>query len=111
MTQPSTLPLSTEDFLYGRDPTPGIVAVEPAGAQGVRIFRRDGAETVAEEALFRPWLLSERANVWRDARITELAGEHAFRYLVEFADWRRFQDAVRNVQDAGRPVSWGGPWR
>ncbi len=100
-TPPSTIPLSTEDFLYGRNRTPGLVAVEPAGAQGVRIFRRSGDETVAEEARFRPWLLSERANVWRDTQITELAGEHAFRFLVEFADWRSFQDAVRAAQDAG----------
>ncbi len=97
----STLPLTTEEFLYGRDRTPGIVAVEPAGAQGVRIFRRSGAETLAEESPSRPWLLSERANVWRDTQITELAGEHAYRYLVEFADWRSFQDAVRAAQDAG----------
>ncbi len=100
-TPPSTISLSTEEFLYGRDRTPGIVAVEPAGSQGVRIFRREGTGTMAEEAAFRPWLLSERANVWRDTQITELAGNHAYRYLVEFADWRSFQDAVRAAQDAG----------
>jgi DNA polymerase I len=103
-TPPSITSLTTEDFLYGRDRTPGIVAVEHAGSQGVRVYRRTGTQTVVEEAPFRPWLLSERGNVWRDTKITELAGNHTFRYLVEFADWRSFQDAVRTAQDAGERI-------
>ncbi|MFT4040482.1 MAG: DNA polymerase domain-containing protein, partial [Thermomicrobiales bacterium] len=98
---PAALPLTTEEFLYGRDRTPGIVAVEPAGTLGVRLFRRDGEQTVPEEAPFSPWLLSARADVWSGPQITELGGNHAYRYLVEFADWRSFQDAARAAGDAG----------
>ncbi|MDQ3227894.1 MAG: DNA polymerase [Chloroflexota bacterium] len=105
-SSPSSIPVrDTAELLYGHDPLPGIVAVERFGNDGVRLYRRsDGTVSVAE-APFRPWLLAERAERWRVHHaapdITELAGEHALRYLVEFADWPRYLDAVQLAQDAG----------
>ena len=103
---PSPLPTrSTEDLLYGNDPLPGIVAVEHAGMDRIRLYRRVDGGVVAEEDTFRPWLLAERADPWRTVRgapaITSLTGDHALRYLVEFPDWPTFYDAARNAQDAG----------
>jgi DNA polymerase elongation subunit (family B) len=98
-------PLQTDALLFGNDPLPGLVAVEPAGNR-VRLFRREGDLLLREEAPFRPWLLAERAEdwqAWRGVEITTLAGDHALRQLVEFPDWPGFLDAARRLdgQDSG----------
>lgn len=99
------MPITPEEVLYGRDRTPGIVAVEHAGSRGMRIYRREENRTTSEDVPFRPWLLAEQPNAWLPARgapqISELRGEHPLRYLVEFPDWWSFQDATRDAQNAG----------
>lgn len=87
-------------LLSGSDPTPRIVAVEPAGAARIAVYRRapDGG-TVREDVGFRPWLVAERAAPWSALRpapdVTELGGPHPLRFLVTFTTWNAFQDAVR----------------
>src|SRR4051812_41584231 len=86
----------TDHLLYGDDPLQGIVAVERVGLTGIRLYRRDDGGLVSEEAPFRPWLLAERREVWTPLRglqsVEALEGNHALRYLVEFADWSAFLD-------------------
>jgi DNA polymerase, archaea type len=81
------------------------VAVERLGGDRVRLFRRRGNAVSAVEDALHPWLLAERAEPWQGRRgvaaIETLAGEHALRYLVDFADWPRFLDAVQQGQDTG----------
>jgi DNA polymerase, archaea type len=94
----------TQDLLYGDDPLPGIVAVEPAGGNQVRLFCRVEDRIVRDEAPFRPWLLAEHEQEWRGFRgvsVETLAGDHPLRYLVEFPDWPAFLDASRLGQDSG----------
>ncbi|MGH2614968.1 MAG: DNA polymerase domain-containing protein [Thermomicrobiales bacterium] len=95
----------TAAILYGNDPLPGIVAVEPIGGNRVRLFRRTPDGTAADEEPFRPWLLAERCEPWQGLRnaldVELLAGDHPLRYLVEFSDWPGFLDVTREAQDAG----------
>jgi DNA polymerase I len=99
-----------EEWLWGWDPTPGIVSVH-ADLDGRALVWRRIAETgalVREDVLFRPWLLLDRlddlehlgAALGRDEdgaaaiRYRELAGPGALRYLVGADDGRALTAAV-----------------
>jgi hypothetical protein len=58
-TQPATIP---SEWLWGWDPTPGIVSVWAGAAGRAVVWRRlpDTGELVREEARFRPWLVLDR---------------------------------------------------
>jgi DNA polymerase, archaea type len=120
----SVTPTHEEEWLWGWDPTPGIVSVwaEPDGR--VTVWRRLPAtgELVREEARFRPWLLLSsledlshlgarlrpEAGGAPRAPVTyqELEGPGALRYLVHAEDGRMLASAV--LQGAsrrlGRPI-------
>ena len=97
--------LDTDELLYGNDPLAGIVAVEPAAGEAVRLYRRVGGEIFTEDAPFRPWLLAEHADLWQSLRIQprieQLSGEHALRYVVEFPTWSALLDAVQHAESFG----------
>ena len=106
---PAAPDAATDPLLFGHDPTPGIVAVEPAGPDRMRLFRRaPGGETTTEEATFAPWLLAARPDPWAAVRprpeVTPLAGDHRLRFLVRFASWAAFSDAARAAREAGETV-------
>ena len=101
-----------DEWLWGWDPTPGIVSVH-ADHDGRAIVWRRITETgalVREEARFRPWLLLDRlddlshlgARLGRDddgnaaatVRYRELDGPGALRYLVSADDARTLATAV-----------------
>ena len=111
-----------QDWLWGWDPTPGIVSVW-ADASGVAtVWRRlpDSGELVCEEARFRPWLVLDRlddlTHLGRGlapegdpaARVTwrELDGPGPLRFLVSAADGRELTQAVLKgaSQRLGRPA-------
>ncbi len=111
MMAPHSPPRSREDeWLWGWDPTPGIVSVWAEGDGRATVWRRIAAtgELVREEARFRPWRLLERlddlqhlgAELAPDgdagARITwrELDGPGALRFLVRAADLRTLTSAI-----------------
>jgi DNA polymerase elongation subunit (family B) len=99
-----------DEWLWGWDPTPGIVSVwaEPDGR--ATVWRRLAAmgELVREEARFRPWLLLDRlddlqhlgAELGREgeagARVTyhELDGPGDLRFLVRAGDLKTLASAV-----------------
>lgn len=98
--------LTTDELLYGIDPTPRMVAVEPAGPDRMVIYRRDVAgsiETSSEP--FRPWLLAARGEPWAGLRsrpqVTKLSGDHPLRFLVQFPTRQAHGDAVRAARDSG----------
>lgn len=106
-------PTSTtiDALLYGTAATPGIVAVEPAGRDGMRVYRRaTGAAVEVTTQSFRPWLLLERAPSWPGARddcsVSELAGAGDYRYLVRFTHWPAFVNARQALHEAG--IAWTG---
>src|SRR5215211_7498111 len=98
--------LTTDELLYGTDPTPRIVAVEPSGSDRVLVYRRDeGGNVGASSEPFEPWLLATRSEPWAALRsrpqIEELAGDHPLRFLVRFPTWQAYGEATRAARDAG----------
>jgi DNA polymerase elongation subunit (family B) len=88
---------NTDEWLWGWDPTPGIVSVWAENTGRASVWRRpDGGALVREEAHFRPWLLLDSLEDLEQAGITlgadarpghavqvrELEGPGQLRYLV-----------------------------
>ncbi len=117
MTIPMTIPddsehssddIRRERLLYGHDPLPRVVSVERAGEDRMVLYRVDAdGNRTAEFDRFRPWLLATRAEPWAAIRpeptITRLAGDHDYRYLVEFDTWRVHRDAVQAAKRTSEP--------
>ncbi|MCC6628392.1 MAG: DNA polymerase [Chloroflexi bacterium] len=97
-----------DDLLYGRDPTARIVAVEPAGRDRVRLYRRlEDDRVVAETAPSHPWLVLPEAPGWTDladaVSARELAGPHPYRWLVRCASWSVFQEVRGRLRATDQP--------
>ena len=98
----------SEEWLWGWDPTPGIVSVWADGSGRATIWRRLSGQLVREQQRFRPWLLLDRlddlqhlgtrlqppgtdaANIW----YRELEGNGELRYLVSATDAQTLRKAV-----------------
>ena len=110
-----------DEWLWGWDPTPGIVSVW-AESDGHAVVWRRTAETglVREEARFRPWVLLDRLDDLRHlgprlghegsagalVNYRELDGPGALRYLVSADDGRTLAAAVLEgaAQRLGRRI-------
>jgi DNA polymerase elongation subunit (family B) len=119
---PSRITASEDEWLWGWDPTPGIVSVWADGTGLASVWRRltETCELVREEARFRPWILLDRLDdLWHlggrlgregiaDAPVTyrELAGPGSLRYLVSACDAKTLAAAVLEgaTQRLGRRV-------
>jgi DNA polymerase elongation subunit (family B) len=88
--------LLADEWLWGWDPTPGIVSVWAESDGRATVWRRVGGALVREESRFRPWLLlAHRDDVaGADATIEELAGDGALRFLVRARNGRVLAQAV-----------------
>src|SRR6478672_11477866 len=91
------------EWLWGWDPTPGIVSVWADDRGGATVWRRlaGTGELVREHDRFRPWLLYDRLDDLRHlgdalsveatprARVAyrELEGPGALRFVLSAADW------------------------
>ena len=98
------------EWLWGWDPTTGIVSVHAEHDGRAVVWRRvpETGTLVREDARFRPWLLLDRLDDLRhlgaalgpegDARATvwhrELEGPGALRWLVSAADGRALHAAL-----------------
>jgi DNA polymerase I len=101
--------LTTDELLYGTDPTTRIVAVEPSGSDRVLVYRRNDAGKIeASIEPFLPWLLATRFEPWSVLRsqpqIVELEGNHPLRFLVRFPTWTAYGDALRAARDSGERI-------
>jgi DNA polymerase I len=86
-------------ILFGADPTPGIVAVEPSGDRAMKIYRRDeGGALRAEEASFQPFLWLKE-NIGGDVELIAQSGELDFRVLARCRGWRHFQDLRASLKE------------
>jgi DNA polymerase I len=99
-----------DEWLWGWDPTPGIVSVWADEDGLAHVWRRDGAtgRLLREDAAFRPWLLTDRLDDLRHlgihlavegtcgARVTyrELAGPGELRYLISAERFRTITSAL-----------------
>jgi DNA polymerase, archaea type len=98
-------------WLWGWDPTPGIVAVWAEGDGVVHLWRRVGpGAPIHETVRFRPWAaVSDAGPFERDARLTirELAihdDATALRYIVRAPDSRTLAAALTPLRDRGDEV-------
>lgn len=89
------LPEDAGTLLFGMDDTERVVAIEPFGANEVLLYRRDErGRTVTERRVTSPWLITNDLRIVRgrgDAEITELRGEHPWKFLVTFASWEAYR--------------------
>lgn len=103
-----------EEWLWGWDPTPGIVSVWADGTGRASIWRREHGQLLREQQRFRPWLLLDSlddlthlgrrlapdgtadADVW----YRELDGDGALRFLVSALDARTLKSAVLHGANA-----------
>ncbi|MEP6730574.1 MAG: 3'-5' exonuclease, partial [bacterium] len=99
-----------DEWLWGWDPTPGIVSVWAEASGRASVWRRipETGALVREESRFRPWLLLDRIDDLRhlgdrlgvdgtsDALVTyrELDGPGRLRYLVSADDGKTLASAV-----------------
>ena len=89
-----------EEWLWGWDPTPGIVSVWADETGRATIWRRDphSGALIREDARFRPWLLLDRLDDLpaSHAAITarELDGPGALRYLVSADNYQTLNSAL-----------------
>ena len=105
-----TTDANTAEWLWGWDPTPGIVSVHADVSGRAIVWRRiaESGALVREDERFRPWLLLDRlddlrhlgASLGREEsgiasiRYRELEGPGALRYLVTADDGRALTSAV-----------------
>ena len=102
--------IPNEDWLWGWDPTPGIVSVW-AEANGQAVLWRRNPQTnalVREEARFRPWLLLDRVDDLPALTYRELNGPGALRYFLSAEDGTALASAicrargVRHLRELGQ---------
>jgi len=79
-------------LLFGRDPSPGLVAFDLAeGGRAIRLYRRSGAGTVTETAPFSPFLLLADRELVKGAPglldVDALEGPGALRWRARFGSW------------------------
>jgi DNA polymerase elongation subunit (family B) len=101
---------SEDEWLWGWDPTPGIVSVWAEQTGRAVVWRRlpTTGELIREDERFRPWVLLDRLDNLQhlgprlapdgteDALVTyrELTGSGALRFLVSAADGKALSSAV-----------------
>src|SRR2546423_1292247 len=97
-----------DEWLWGWDPTPGIVSVWAEADGHAVVWRRIAGELLREDARFRPWLLLDRLDDLRHLgaqlrpegapaallSYRELEGPGALRYLVSADDGKTLAGAV-----------------
>ena len=100
------LPEDAETLLFGMDDTDRVVAIEPYGSNEVLLYRRDSrGKTVTERRVTSPWLITDDLRIVRgrgDAEITELRGDHPWKFLVTFASWEAYR-SITNRDGSDRP--------
>ena len=100
MSREPITPQKWDEWLWGWDPTPGIVSVWAENDGRAWVWRRlpDSGALVREEARFRPWLLLASLDDLHDSRIPvscrELAGSGALRFLASADDGKSLVTAV-----------------
>jgi len=111
-----------DEWLWGWDPTPGIVSVWAEADGRVSVWRRTAAGLVREDGRFRPWMViahlgdldhlgaglarADRREARTQITYRELAGDGPLRFLIRAADVRTLTAAVLHgaSRRLGRPL-------
>lgn len=105
---PASAPaLEYDPVLFGKDPTPHIIAVEAVNDH-IRLFIRENGTLRTQEERFRPWLLSDMQITlpgveWQELK-GELPGRRMLKYLARCNDREAFDNLRRALRDEHREV-------
>ena len=93
--------VTSDEALFGLDPTTNIVAIEPDYQQGAWLYRREGSKVRREFVPFKPWILltSVPSFPLPDVNYVELDGA-GYNILAEFHSQQAYQEARFKVRDA-----------
>ena len=97
-----------DDWLWGWDPTPGIVSVWATHDGQATVWRRVGGELVRDEVQFRPWLVVANLDgIGPNVTTRELAGDGELRYVIRADDGRTLTNAVLRgaTRRLGTPIT------
>lgn len=108
-----------DEWLWGWDPTPGIVSVWADERGRADVWRREQGTLVHEVHRFRPWVLLDRLDdlehlgtrlgpeVTHQVRVRELDGAGTLRFLVDATDGRMLRRAILDgaSRRLARPVT------
>jgi DNA polymerase, archaea type len=109
-----TLTMAQNEVLFGADPMPGIVAVEPVENDTMRLFLRHGPELETRDERFVPFLLVENRTLLEGLKgsydIRDLSSTNTFKCLVLFEKWgdcQKARDHLRKTtgQSASSPMA------
>ncbi|BCW95348.1 MAG: DNA polymerase domain-containing protein [Fimbriimonadales bacterium] len=96
-----------DPVLFGKDPTPFIVAVE-ATNHHIRLFVREGGRVRTHDEPFRPWLLTDTMMRMQGVEWQELAGASSGRrmlkYLARCDDREAFESLRRALREEHREL-------
>jgi hypothetical protein len=88
-----------DEWLWGWDPTPGIVSVWADAAGRATFWRRVDGALVCERTRFRPWVLTADdapfARLGDRVDVRQLSGDGALRYRVEADELGTLTRALR----------------
>ena len=86
------LNFSSNQVLFGWNPTEGIVALELEDDRHIRLYRRVQGQLLSELQEFRPVIWLQESDVLRnfkgEVEIAELGGELVYRALAVFKSWK-----------------------
>ncbi|HEV7555671.1 MAG TPA: ribonuclease H-like domain-containing protein, partial [Kofleriaceae bacterium] len=97
-----------DDWLWGWDPTPGIVSVWATHDGQATVWRRVGGELVRDDVQFRPWLVvSSLDGIGPNVTTRELDGEGELRHVIRADDGRTLTNAVLRgaTRRLGTPIT------
>ena len=96
------LEFEQSEVLFGADPQKGIVAVEPMGQRGMRLFIRKGEAVDTKDEVFTPFMLIEDESSMkgfkRPYRVEKLSSRNAYKFLALFESWEDCQKARTFLQ-------------
>lgn len=97
------------EWLWGWDPTPGIVSVWADGSGRALVWRREHGVLRQEELRYRPWVLVDNIDHLVDSNVQshELEGPGALRFHVSADHGRALTSALLAAATArlGRPIA------
>ncbi len=91
-------------WLWGWDPTPGIVSVWADGQGRATVWRRIDGRLQVERARFRPWIVLDRVDDLRGRAgigVRELDGDGALRFVVHAEELGTLTRAVTQARRVG----------
>jgi len=113
----SRLPFLKNQVLFGRDPTPRLLAFELEDEDKIRVFRKEDGGVVSEVFPFTPFLLLKDDTLLKgfkgDAQIQPLKGSGFYRFLALFPSWSQVVSAKNYLQKVSgkSPSAPDAPYR